>query len=134
MKIKLNLVTIWILFQQQQKNMMWTKSRLKLTLFSRCPSQEPKDPETLYSSANYHTCDWSFVFQSGSLPNWCFQHLPQNRPCRSESYSLAGSLWGLWDWHTKKRYFHTNFVHFFEAVNYHTKKTKNTYIELFTKI
>jgi hypothetical protein len=24
----------------------------------------------------------------------------------------------------KKRYFHTNLVHFFEAVNYHTKKTK----------
>jgi hypothetical protein len=33
---------------------------------------------------------------------------------------------GFWDWHTKKRYFHTNSVHFFEAVNFHTKKTKNT--------
>jgi len=33
---------------------------------------------------------------------------------------------GLWDWDTKKRYFHTNFVHFFEAVNYHTKTTKKT--------
>ncbi len=26
----------------------------------------------------------------------------------------------------KKRVFNTNFVHFFEAVNYHTKKTKKT--------
>ena len=33
---------------------------------------------------------------------------------------------GLWVWHTKKQYFHTNFVHFFEAVNCHTKKTKKT--------
>ncbi len=33
---------------------------------------------------------------------------------------------GLWDWHTKQRYFHTNLVHSFEAVNYHTKKSKKT--------
>jgi len=26
----------------------------------------------------------------------------------------------------KKRYFHTSFVQYFEAVNYHTKKTKKT--------
>jgi len=38
--------------------------------------------------------------------------------------SYADWVMGLWDWHTKKRYFHTNFVHFFEAVNYHKKKTK----------
>ena len=39
---------------------------------------------------------------------------------------MGNSIQGLWDWHTKKRYFHTNLVHFFEAVNYHTKITKKT--------
>jgi len=33
---------------------------------------------------------------------------------------------GLWDWHTKKRFFHGNFLRFFGAVNYHTKKIKTT--------
>ena len=34
----------------------------------------------------------------------------------------------------KKQYFHTNFVHFFEAVNYRTKKLKRLNRVLFTQI
>jgi len=34
---------------------------------------------------------------------------------------------------TQIRYFHTNFVHFIEAVNYHTKKLKRLNRVLFTQ-
>ena len=43
-------------------------------------------------------------------------------------------IMGLWDWHTKKPYFHINFVDFFEAVNWHTKNKKRLNRVLYTQI
>ena len=42
------------------------------------------------------------------------------------SASYAAYLLGSMRLTYKKRYFHTNFVHYFGAVNYRTKKTKKT--------
>ncbi len=47
---------------------------------------------------------------------------------------ISKELTGLWDWHTKKRFFHTSFVHFFGAVSYQTKKLKRLNRMLYTQI